>query len=57
MKIQNYKSKMTEEDELLRRALLHRQAAMLLRLDADRHEWEAKALEREVRMRRSKNVK
>lgn len=33
---------MTEYEELNRKALLHDQAAVLLRQDADRHEAEAK---------------
>ncbi len=35
---------MTRAEELLRKAVLHDQAAILLREDADRHEDEAKKL-------------
>ena len=35
---------MTRTDELFRKAVLHDQAAQLLREDADRHEAEAKEL-------------
>ena len=39
---------MTEREELHRKALLHGQAAILLRQDADRHEAEAKRLREEA---------
>ncbi len=39
---------MTPREELLRRALLHDQAAILLREDADRHEVDAKRLREEA---------
>lgn len=39
---------MTPREELLRRALLHDQAAELLRQDGDRHEAEARKLREEA---------
>lgn len=39
---------MTPREELLRKALLHDQAAVLLRQDADRHEADAKRLREEA---------
>ena len=39
---------MTPEEELNRRAMLHDQAAELLRQDADRHKSEAKRLREET---------
>lgn len=41
---------MTEREELLRRALLHDQAALLLRKEADRHEADARQLKEETRL-------
>jgi hypothetical protein len=40
---------MTEHEELLRRALLHNQAAFLLRKEADRHGADARKLKEEAR--------
>lgn len=39
---------MTPREELLRKALLHDQAAELLRMDAERHESDAKQLREEA---------
>lgn len=38
---------MTERELFQRRALLHRQAAILLRQEADRHEEEAKKIDKD----------